>query len=450
MNRPPDHGPRRRPAARTRIAVVAAMAAALVVVFLASVPPAAAAGAGADGRAGSGVAVVDYDRVFKAMGWTTEIEKDLQSATDAVRGQLQEFSKEVGQAVNARKRAIAAEAGLDERQAADLTAGRDVERLPLTPAQRADLASTLQNASLVFQRGQALANQAVEQRRTQVFSTYRDSLKPAVRRVARANGASVVITAVDSVVYYDPDVDLTNKLIDELQAAPPPHSLPDVPKLQLPHFPAAGAGAAGAAGVDRPEPPAPATRPATQPAAAAAEAAGGKVFADPGPDARRVVYCCDASGSMISKMAALKNELTKTVGVLKPGQAFNLIFFQDGAPLTLSRAGPVPATAQNKRAGFKFLEDVTTTGTSDPIAGLRLAMKQKADVVYLLTDGDFPDNHAVLELVRKLNADKGVKIHTIAFVNDKDTDTDFIELLEKIAKENGGTFRKVAENELSE
>jgi hypothetical protein len=117
--------------------------------------------------------------------------------------------------------------------------------------------------------------------------------------------------------------------------------------------------------------------------------------------------------------------------------------------VTLSKPGPLPATDRNKRAFGKFLEDVTTTGTSDPLPGIRLAMKQKPDVIYLLTDGDFPNNNAVLEEVRKLNADKKVKINTIAFVNDKDTDVDFVELLAKIAKESGGTFRKVAENELN-
>jgi hypothetical protein len=43
-----------------------------------------------------------------------------------------------------------------------------------------------------------------------------------------------------------------------------------------------------------------------------------------------------------------------------------------------------------------------------------------------------------------------VKINTIAFVNDKDTDTAFVTLLETIAKENGGTFKHVAENELNQ
>ena len=82
---------------------------------------------------------------------------------------------------------------------------------------------------------------------------------------------------------------------------------------------------------------------------------------------------------------------------------------------------------------------------------LRVAMQQKPDVVYLLTDGDFPNNNAVLEEIRKLNAGtKKVKINTIAFVNEKDTDEDFKELLQKIATESGGAFRQVKEYELNQ
>jgi hypothetical protein len=37
-------------------------------------------------------------------------------------------------------------------------------------------------------------------------------------------------------------------------------------------------------------------------------------------------------------------------------------------------------------------------------------------------------------------------VNTVAFV--KDTEPDFIDLMEKVAKETGGTFRKVAVDEL--
>jgi hypothetical protein len=175
----------------------------------------------------------------------------------------------------------------------------------------------------------------------------------------------------------------------------------------------------------------------------------GPVFGN-GGNARKIIFVCDSSGSMISKMASLKNELTKAITGLKAVQQFNVIFFQDNNALVLNKDGMMMASQDNKRSAYKYLDDVTTTSTSDPLPALRVAFKQQPQLIYLLTDGDFPDNKAVLEEIRKLDKDKKVKVNTIAFVNDKDTDTDFIPLLQSIAKETGGTFKHVAENELNQ
>ena len=153
---------------------------------------------------------------------------------------------------------------------------------------------------------------------------------------------------------------------------------------------------------------------------------------------------------MLNKMATLKNELQKAVEGLKPIQSFNIIFFQDQKCVALDNDAMVPATPDNKRKAYAFLDNVTTSGTTDPIPGLTLAFSQHPQLVYLLTDGDFPDNKAVKAKIAELNHDHKTKINTIAFVNNPDTDTEFLALLEDIAKSNGGTFRHVAENELTQ
>jgi hypothetical protein len=182
----------------------------------------------------------------------------------------------------------------------------------------------------------------------------------------------------------------------------------------------------------------------------------GPVFGH-GGNARRIVFVCDASGSMINKFSSLKRELEKAVNNLRIPQSFDIVFFQDGKATVLSKdrlkmESLVLATPDFKRGASAFLEDVTTTSTSDPMPGLTVAFARQPDLIYLLTDGDFPDNDAVLKKVKELNKPgangKKAKINTIAFVNDKDTDVAFLKLLETIAADNGGTFIKVAENEL--
>jgi hypothetical protein len=174
------------------------------------------------------------------------------------------------------------------------------------------------------------------------------------------------------------------------------------------------------------------------------------IFGPGGGNVRRIVFVCDASGSMLNKMATLKDELSKAVQGLSFVQSFNIIFFHDESFVTLDGNQLVAATAQAKRSAAKFLDDVVPAGTTNPIRGLELAFRQNPQLIYLLTDGDFPDNKAVLDKIHELNKGNKVRINTIAFVNDSDTDKAFRDLLKQVADESGGTFRDVNENQLGQ
>ena len=171
-------------------------------------------------------------------------------------------------------------------------------------------------------------------------------------------------------------------------------------------------------------------------------------FMGVGGNARTVAFVCDASGSMINTFSALKQELTKAVTGLKAIQGFNIIFFQDEKSVQLDN-NLVLATPENKRKAFNFLEDFSPSGTTDPVPGIELAMKNQPQLMYILTDADFPDNAKVLETVRRLNSTKKTKINTIAFVSgDEEISESFVNLMKQIAQENGGVFKHVREEDL--
>lgn len=173
----------------------------------------------------------------------------------------------------------------------------------------------------------------------------------------------------------------------------------------------------------------------------------GPVFGN-GGNARKIAFVCDASGSMLNKFSTLRRELSKTVEGLRPIQSFNIIFFQEQSCNAMADT-LVMATPENKVKAEGFLEDkVTPKGETNPIPALEKAFQSKPQLIYLLTDGDFPDNDAVLKRIRELERTFKVKINTIAFVSDADTDTAFMKLLDTIAKETGGVYKHVAENEL--
>lgn len=176
---------------------------------------------------------------------------------------------------------------------------------------------------------------------------------------------------------------------------------------------------------------------------------GSKVFR-PGPlggDAKSVAFLCDASGSMLAKFDDLRRELNKAIQGLKPVHSFAVHFFSDTRARSFS-PNLVIASPENKLRALAFMEDVAPRGTTDPLPALELAFREKPQLIFLLTDGDFPDNAAVLARIRRLNADGRVRINTIAFVGADDTDTAFIALLKQIAAENGGVYRHVSQDDL--
>jgi hypothetical protein len=172
-------------------------------------------------------------------------------------------------------------------------------------------------------------------------------------------------------------------------------------------------------------------------------------FMGTGGNARTVVFVCDASGSMINTFSSLKAELVKAISRLKSIQGFNVIFFQDEKAAALD-SGLLFATPENKRKAFQWLDTITTTGTTNPIPGIDMAFRNRPQLIYLLTDGDFPDNNAVKAAIQRLNNGKQTRVNTIIFVSEADSDTSqsFIDLMKAIAKDNGGVYAHVKESEL--
>jgi hypothetical protein len=162
-------------------------------------------------------------------------------------------------------------------------------------------------------------------------------------------------------------------------------------------------------------------------------------------NAMRVVYLCDSSGSMMNKFDTLRQELRKAADRLLEAQAFDIIFFSEDSYIALDKQ-LLLAKPEVKRKAYEFLDKTSPHGSSDPIPGLRAAFATQPQLIYILTDGDFPNNSQVIEELRKLNKDKKVKINTIAFM---DHGEEYEKLLKQIADENGpGLFKFVSDEQL--
>jgi len=157
-----------------------------------------------------------------------------------------------------------------------------------------------------------------------------------------------------------------------------------------------------------------------------------------------VVYVIDRSGSMMDTLDAVRLEMIRSIVRLSKRQDFHVIFFNSGArPQELDSRRLVPAERSAKRESVRFLNTITSGGQTDPVPALKRAFavlrraKRKGKIIYLLTDGVFPDNEAVLSLVRKENADRSVNIHTILY-GSRPAEAEAV--LKTIASRNGGNY----------
>jgi uncharacterized protein with von Willebrand factor type A (vWA) domain len=128
-----------------------------------------------------------------------------------------------------------------------------------------------------------------------------------------------------------------------------------------------------------------------------------------------------------------------------------VIFFASGSPLENPPRKLVPAIKDNKRQAAEFLEEVLASGQTDPVPAMKRAFEVLRDsdrpgvkMIYFLTDGVFPDNDAVLKVIKDMNAKKGVYVYTFLYGHRPEGGA---QVMNRIASENGGRYKYVNPDE---
>lgn len=163
---------------------------------------------------------------------------------------------------------------------------------------------------------------------------------------------------------------------------------------------------------------------------------GGSEFFGVTATGNRFVYIIDSSGSMDGRrFSKARDELLRSLFALEEDREFCVIFFSDDASPMFGSASLLPATQANKNRAEQWVQRFRNGGGTDPEQAIRLALGQRPDAIFLLTDGGF--DVGAVSTARSLNTRKAT-FNTIGF-EDKGGEAN----LKRIAADSGGKYRFV-------
>ncbi len=173
---------------------------------------------------GGDVAIVDLDKIATDLEWHKQIGTALESAEQEVRTQLQTVAQSAAASIDTAKNEVIADANLNAQQIKLLNTiqdMRDLEKLPLTEAQRTKLIQTVNQANVTLQTAQARSQQVMQEQRAALVTRYRDLVRPIAQQIATEAGFQVIFTADQTVLYHVAAVDITDRVIEKLKASAP-------------------------------------------------------------------------------------------------------------------------------------------------------------------------------------------------------------------------------------
>lgn len=174
-----------------------------------------------------------------------------------------------------------------------------------------------------------------------------------------------------------------------------------------------------------------ASRPTSKPSASAPTSKPSPTAALP-----RVVFLVENRGQLLPHEKSIKTEVFTGVTELAPGQLFSVVLAANTHVTALSKDSLVPANEQNRQAARKLLDDSEFGGKSGLFEGLAAVAKLKPDVVWLVSSGEYADNAAVIEHIRKLQSQSRLRINV---VTNYALDARAMEMLTRLAGETGGS-----------
>lgn len=165
-----------------------------------------------NGTAGK-VAIIDLDRIAKALGKDTEIIAALQANEVRAKAKLRD---------------------LEESLKTQIKGHKDQTENSEDPQGIGGIDVIVRNANLRLRQAVGTEQKNAARMQTKLANDFRQEVLPAARRAAVNRGMSVVMVRQGNLLYYDSAVDITDAVVDDMQArlAPPKPTVPTAGKTE--------------------------------------------------------------------------------------------------------------------------------------------------------------------------------------------------------------------------
>lgn len=145
------------------------------------------------------------------------------------------------------------------------------------------------------------------------------------------------------------------------------------------------------------------------------------------------VFVIDCSGSMSDdfRLIRAKQELRRCLSRMQYPQRYHVIFYND-RPRPMPAGVPVSANGNNRGKTLHWMDSVDAEGGTDPKGAMDQALGLRPDAVFLLSDGEYPEDTEGAISARNT---KKVPIHCVDLSGGAAGDQ-----LKQIAADSGGQY----------